>query len=113
MMYWYQALKVIIGINMDDVLIMYWYQALKVITGASKHDLRCVGSGLPLSESGTQMMLEIFSSIGSAAPEGSSSLLGAIPAALDLMLTTKGYTRMHRHPPPHTHGHSLMYRDLQ
>ncbi|CAL8258706.1 unnamed protein product [Lota lota] len=64
--------------------------ALKVITGASKHDLRCVASSLPLSESGTQMMLEIFSSIGSAAPEGSSSLLGAIPAALDLMLTTKG-----------------------
>uniref|UniRef100_A0A8C4ZQJ7 Cullin-9 n=1 Tax=Gadus morhua TaxID=8049 RepID=A0A8C4ZQJ7_GADMO len=83
--------------------------ALKVITGASKHDLRCVGSGLPLSESGTQMMLEIFSSIGSAAPEGSSSLLGAIPAALDLMLTTKGYTRMHRHPPPRTHGHTCFF----
>uniref|UniRef100_A0A665X206 Cullin 7 n=1 Tax=Echeneis naucrates TaxID=173247 RepID=A0A665X206_ECHNA len=45
---------------------------------------------LPLSESGTQMMLEIFASIGSATPEGSRGLLGAIPAAIDLMLKTKG-----------------------
>lgn len=65
-------------------------QTLKVITGASKHDLRSVGSSLPLSESGTQMMLEIFASIGSATPEGSKGLLGAIPAAIDLMLKTKG-----------------------
>uniref|UniRef100_A0A671YIP4 Cullin 7 n=1 Tax=Sparus aurata TaxID=8175 RepID=A0A671YIP4_SPAAU len=36
--------------------------------------------------SGTQMMLEIFASIGSATPEGSKGLLGAIPAAIDLML---------------------------
>uniref|UniRef100_A0A665X1G4 Cullin 7 n=1 Tax=Echeneis naucrates TaxID=173247 RepID=A0A665X1G4_ECHNA len=49
-----------------------------------------VGSSLPLSESGTQMMLEIFASIGSATPEGSRGLLGAIPAAIDLMLKTKG-----------------------
>uniref|UniRef100_A0A3Q0R3E8 Cullin 9 n=1 Tax=Amphilophus citrinellus TaxID=61819 RepID=A0A3Q0R3E8_AMPCI len=63
---------------------------LKVITGASKHDLRSVGSSPPLSESGTQMMLEIFASIGSATPEGSKGLLGAIPAAIDLMLNTKG-----------------------
>ncbi|KAG7233255.1 hypothetical protein INR49_007334 [Caranx melampygus] len=56
----------------------------------SKHDLRSVGSSLPLSESGTQMMLEIFASIGSATPEGSRGLLGAIPAAIDLMLKTKG-----------------------
>ncbi|XP_047667989.1 cullin-9 isoform X3 [Tachysurus fulvidraco] len=61
---------------------------LKVITGASKHDLRSVGSCLPLSESGTQMMLEIFASIGSATPEGSKGLLGAIPSAIDLMLNT-------------------------
>ncbi|KAK1791072.1 hypothetical protein P4O66_002114 [Electrophorus voltai] len=64
--------------------------ALKVITGASKHDLRGVGSCLPLSESGTQMMLEIFASIGSATPEGSKGLLGAIPSAIDLMLNTPG-----------------------
>ncbi|XP_023183425.1 cullin-9 isoform X2 [Xiphophorus maculatus] len=63
---------------------------LKVITGASKHDLRSVGSSLPLSESGTQMMLEIFASIGSATPEGSKGLLSAIPSAIDLMLKTKG-----------------------
>ncbi|XP_062852004.1 cullin-9 isoform X2 [Trichomycterus rosablanca] len=63
---------------------------LKVITGASKHDLRSVGSCLPLSESGTQMMLEIFASIGSATPEGSKGLLGAIPSAIDLMLNTPG-----------------------
>ncbi|XP_034407585.1 cullin-9 isoform X2 [Cyclopterus lumpus] len=63
---------------------------LKVISGASKHDLRSVGSSLPLSESGTQMMLELFSSIGSATPEGSRGLLGAVPAAIDLMLQTKG-----------------------
>uniref|UniRef100_W5L7X9 Cullin 9 n=1 Tax=Astyanax mexicanus TaxID=7994 RepID=W5L7X9_ASTMX len=63
---------------------------LKVITGASKHDLRSVGSFLPLSESGTQMMLEIFASIGSATPEGSKGLLGAIPSAVDLMLSTPG-----------------------
>ncbi|KAM4730256.1 cullin-9 isoform 2-T2 [Anableps anableps] len=63
---------------------------LKVITGASKHDLRNVCSSLPLSESGTQTMLEIFASIGSATPEGSRGLLGAIPSAIDLMLKTKG-----------------------
>ncbi|XP_030012031.1 cullin-9 isoform X2 [Sphaeramia orbicularis] len=63
---------------------------LKVITGANKHDLRSVGSSLPLSESGTQMMLEIFASIGSATPEGSKGLLGVIPNAIDLMLKTKG-----------------------
>ncbi|XP_029927070.1 cullin-9 isoform X2 [Myripristis murdjan] len=63
---------------------------LRVITGASKHDLRSVGSSLPLSESGTQMMLEIFASIGSATPEGSKGLLGAIPAAIELLLNTKG-----------------------
>ncbi|MEQ2162760.1 hypothetical protein GOODEAATRI_023082, partial [Goodea atripinnis] len=61
-----------------------------VITGASKHDLRSVGSSLPLSESGTQMMLEIFASIGSATPEGSRGLLSAIPVAIDLMLKTQG-----------------------
>lgn len=61
-----------------------------MITGASKHDLRSVGSSVPLSESGTQMMLEIFASIGSATPEGASGLLSAIPAAVDLMLNTKG-----------------------
>uniref|UniRef100_A0AAR2IGS5 Cullin 7 n=1 Tax=Pygocentrus nattereri TaxID=42514 RepID=A0AAR2IGS5_PYGNA len=40
--------------------------------------------------SGTQMMLEIFASIGSATPEGSKGLLGAIPSAVDLMLNTSG-----------------------
>lgn len=65
-------------------------QAMKVITGASKYDFRSIGSSLPLSESGTQMMLEIFASIGSATPEGSKGLLAAIPAAIDLMLKTKG-----------------------
>ncbi|XP_076018813.1 cullin-9 isoform X2 [Genypterus blacodes] len=63
---------------------------LKVVTGASKHDLRSVGNSPPLSESGTQMMLEIFASIASATPEGSKGLLGAIPAAMELMLNTKG-----------------------
>lgn len=67
------------------------HQTLKVITGASKHDVQSVGTSLPLSESGTQMMLEIFASIGSATPEGSKGLLGAVPAAIDLMLKTKGY----------------------
>lgn len=37
------------------------------------------------------MMLEIFASIGSATPEGSAGLLGAIPAAIDLMLQTERY----------------------
>ncbi|KAM9365042.1 LOW QUALITY PROTEIN: cullin-9 [Pholidichthys leucotaenia] len=63
---------------------------LKVITGASKHDLRSVGGVPPLSESGTQVMLEIFASIGSATPEGSTGPLGAIPAAMDHMLDIKG-----------------------
>ncbi|XP_038154264.1 cullin-9 isoform X4 [Cyprinodon tularosa] len=63
---------------------------LKVITGASKHDLRSVGSSPPLPESGTQMMLEIFASIGSATPEGSRGLLSAIPSAIDVMLKTQG-----------------------
>lgn len=65
-------------------------QTLKVITGASKHDIRRVGSSLPLSESGTQMMLEIFASIGSATLEGLKGLLGTIPTAVDLMLKTEG-----------------------
>ncbi|XP_018580518.2 cullin-9 isoform X1 [Scleropages formosus] len=66
--------------------------ALKVITGASKHDSHSTGGCLPLSESGTQMMLEIFASIGSATPEGSKGLLGAIPAAIELLLNTPGCT---------------------
>ncbi|XP_066553257.1 cullin-9 isoform X3 [Amia ocellicauda] len=66
--------------------------SLKVITGASKHDIRSMGSCPPLSESGAQMMLEIFASIGSATPEGSKGLLGAIPAAIELMLNTPGCT---------------------
>ncbi|XP_062376199.1 cullin-9 isoform X1 [Sardina pilchardus] len=61
---------------------------LKVITGASKHDMRGVDSGMPLSESGTQMMLEIFASIGSATPEGAKGLLSTIPTAIELMLNT-------------------------
>ncbi|XP_034041458.1 cullin-9 isoform X2 [Thalassophryne amazonica] len=64
--------------------------ALKVITGASKHDLHSISSSPPLTDAGTQMMLEIFASIGSATPEGSRGLLGAIPAAIELMLQTKG-----------------------
>ncbi|MGH0150091.1 UNVERIFIED_CONTAM: hypothetical protein FKN15_039691 [Acipenser sinensis] len=64
--------------------------ALKVVTGASKHDIRSFTSCFPLSESGAQMMLEIFASIGSATPEGSKGLLSAIPAAIDLMLNTQG-----------------------
>ncbi|MGH0152389.1 UNVERIFIED_CONTAM: hypothetical protein FKN15_049544 [Acipenser sinensis] len=64
--------------------------ALKVVTGASKHDIRSFTSCFPLSESGAQMMLEIFASIGSATPEGSKGLLNAIPAAIDLMLNTQG-----------------------
>ncbi|MBN3317845.1 CUL9 protein, partial [Atractosteus spatula] len=66
--------------------------ALKVITGASKHDIRSISSCPPLSESGAQMMLEIFASIGSATPEGSKGLLGVIPAAVELMLNTSGCT---------------------
>lgn len=75
---------------MNIRIYIFYLQTLKVITGASKHDLRSVGSCLPLSESGTQMMLEIFASIGSATPEGSKGLLGAIPSAIDLMLNTTG-----------------------
>ncbi|TRY95392.1 hypothetical protein DNTS_010961 [Danionella cerebrum] len=59
---------------------------LKVITGASKHDPNSAAGYLPLSESGTQMMLEIFASIGSATPEGSKGLLSAIPSAIELLL---------------------------
>ncbi|XP_010894542.2 cullin-9 isoform X1 [Esox lucius] len=63
--------------------------ALMVITGASKHDLGHMSSCyLPLSESGTPMMLGVFASIGSATPEGSKGLLAAIPAAIELMLNT-------------------------
>lgn len=76
--------------RMNIRIYIFYLQTLKVITGASKHDLRSVGSCLPLSESGTQMMLEIFASIGSATPEGSKGLLGAIPSAIDLMLNTTG-----------------------
>ncbi|XP_061693307.1 cullin-9 [Syngnathoides biaculeatus] len=63
---------------------------LKVLIGATKYELCGTASVPALSESGTQMMLEIFASIGSATPEGSKSLLDAIPAALDLMLRTQG-----------------------
>jgi len=54
-----------------------------VVSGASQQDL------VPLSESGSPVMLEIFSSIGSAAP-GSGGPLGAVPAAMDLLLQTGG-----------------------
>ncbi|XP_077351979.1 cullin-9 isoform X2 [Festucalex cinctus] len=63
---------------------------LKVLTGASKYE-PCGNGGVPaLSESGAQMMLEIFASIGSATPQGSKGPLAAVPAALDLMLRTPG-----------------------
>uniref|UniRef100_A0A674B0P0 Cullin-9-like n=1 Tax=Salmo trutta TaxID=8032 RepID=A0A674B0P0_SALTR len=62
---------------------------LMVITGASKHDLGSMSSCyLPLSESGTPMMLGVFASIGSATAEGSKGLLAAIPAGIELMLNT-------------------------
>ncbi|XP_061547027.1 cullin-9 [Phycodurus eques] len=63
---------------------------LKVLIGATKYELCGTASVPALSESGTQMMLEIFDSIGSATPEGSKGLLDAVPAALDLMLRTQG-----------------------
>uniref|UniRef100_A0A673XSA6 Cullin-9-like n=1 Tax=Salmo trutta TaxID=8032 RepID=A0A673XSA6_SALTR len=64
---------------------------LMVITGASKYNLSSMSSCcLPLSESGTPMMLGVFASIGSATPEGSKGLLAAIPAAIELMLNTPG-----------------------
>lgn len=65
-------------------------QTLKVITGASKHDVRRVGGGLPLSDGDTQVMVEVFASIGSATPPGAKGLLAAIPAAMELMLQTDG-----------------------
>ena len=65
-------------------------QTLKVITGAGKHDLRCVGGAPPLSEAGSQMMLEIFSSIGSATAPGARGPLGALPDAIDLLLHSEG-----------------------
>uniref|UniRef100_A0A673XQC1 Cullin-9-like n=1 Tax=Salmo trutta TaxID=8032 RepID=A0A673XQC1_SALTR len=66
--------------------------SLMVITGASKYNLSSMSSCcLPLSESGTPMMLGVFASIGSATPEGSKGLLAAIPAAIELMLNTPGY----------------------
>ncbi|XP_029608880.1 cullin-9 isoform X1 [Salmo trutta] len=65
--------------------------SLMVITGASKYNLSSMSSCcLPLSESGTPMMLGVFASIGSATPEGSKGLLAAIPAAIELMLNTPG-----------------------
>ncbi len=73
-----------------EIKMNCFLQTLKVITGASKHDPRSVGGCLPLSESGTQMILEIFASIGSATPEGSKGLLCTIPSAIDLMLSTAG-----------------------
>ncbi|XP_019715818.1 cullin-9 isoform X2 [Hippocampus comes] len=63
---------------------------LKVLMGAAKYEPQGAGSVPALSESGAQMMLEIFASIGSATPEGSKGPLAAIPAALDLMLRTPG-----------------------
>ncbi|XP_020565045.1 cullin-9 isoform X3 [Oryzias latipes] len=88
------GVKAILACMQEFLLVPHVQQlalaTLKVITGASKHDLRSVGSSPPLSESGTQMMLEIFASIGSATPEGSKGLLAVIPAAIDLMLSTKG-----------------------
>ncbi|KAM9803935.1 LOW QUALITY PROTEIN: cullin-9 [Neosynchiropus ocellatus] len=73
----------------DAQLQQLGLEALRVITGASKHDLRCMDS-LPLSEPDSQMMLEIFASIGSATPKGTHSLLAAIPTAISLALKTKG-----------------------
>uniref|UniRef100_A0A3Q2YBN8 Uncharacterized protein n=1 Tax=Hippocampus comes TaxID=109280 RepID=A0A3Q2YBN8_HIPCM len=61
-----------------------------VLMGAAKYEPQGAGSVPALSESGAQMMLEIFASIGSATPEGSKGPLAAIPAALDLMLRTPG-----------------------
>lgn len=70
--------------------VVLFCQTLKVITGASKHDVRRVGGGPPLSDVDTQVMVEVFASIGSATPPGAKGLLAAIPAAMELMLNTDG-----------------------
>uniref|UniRef100_A0A674B2A7 Cullin-9-like n=1 Tax=Salmo trutta TaxID=8032 RepID=A0A674B2A7_SALTR len=64
-------------------------QQVALAVSASKHDLGSMSSCyLPLSESGTPMMLGVFASIGSATAEGSKGLLAAIPAGIELMLNT-------------------------
>uniref|UniRef100_A0A8C7TU86 Cullin 7 n=1 Tax=Oncorhynchus mykiss TaxID=8022 RepID=A0A8C7TU86_ONCMY len=67
-------------------------QQVALAVSASKHDLGSMSSCyLPLSESGTPMMLGVFASIGSATAEGSKGLLAAIPAGIELMLNTPRY----------------------
>uniref|UniRef100_A0A3P8YLH1 Cullin 7 n=1 Tax=Esox lucius TaxID=8010 RepID=A0A3P8YLH1_ESOLU len=83
------GVKAILSCMQEYPTVPQVQQALMVITGASKHDLGHMSSCyLPLSESGTPMMLGVFASIGSATPEGSKGLLAAIPAAIELMLNT-------------------------
>ncbi|XP_074166944.1 cullin-9 isoform X1 [Sminthopsis crassicaudata] len=66
--------------------------ALKVLASAGPCELPSGGSGRasPLAASEAQMIREIFASIGSAARPGTDNLLGAIPAAVILMLQTEG-----------------------
>lgn len=63
-------------------------QTLQLLTG--------VGSASPLPEGGAQVVREVFASISSATPRGSRGLLGAIPAALQLLLQREK-------PPPQLH----------
>ncbi|XP_069464995.1 cullin-9-like isoform X2 [Ambystoma mexicanum] len=63
---------------------------LKVLTGVGNNYLYSTTKTYYLNHSDSQVMREIFSSIGSAVSPGSESLLSVLPAAIRKMLDTPG-----------------------
>ncbi|XP_029448677.1 cullin-9-like [Rhinatrema bivittatum] len=63
---------------------------LKVLTRVGNFELHGCSRPNALNHSDTQMIQEIFASIGSAASKGSDNLLCTIPAAIEKMLSTPG-----------------------
>ncbi|XP_069811447.1 LOW QUALITY PROTEIN: cullin-9 [Dendropsophus ebraccatus] len=63
---------------------------LKVLTGVGSCDLRGSSRRYTLNPGDTQVMKEIFSSIGSAASGSATSLLRAIPGAISKLQSTEG-----------------------
>lgn len=67
--------------NSSAVIQQLSLGTLQLLTGA--------GSSSSLSEGGAHLVREVFASISSATPEGTRGLLGAIPAAIQLLLNHK------------------------
>ncbi|XP_030051562.1 cullin-9 [Microcaecilia unicolor] len=76
--------------SMSMLLQQAGLAVLKVLTRVGNIELHGSGRPYALNHSDTQMIQEIFASIGSASNKGSDNLLCTIPAATAKMLSTTG-----------------------